>query len=80
MSIDKLDDIVNKYNNTYQIPIKMRPLDIKSSTYTGFDKKNNKEHHKFKAGDHVRVSQNIKHICKRLRSKLVQRNFCYYKG
>ena len=30
--IDKLDDIVNKYNNTYQSTIKMKPVDIKSST------------------------------------------------
>ena len=29
---DKLDDIVNKYNNTYQTTIKMKPADLKSST------------------------------------------------
>ena len=27
--IDKLDDIVNKYNNTYHITIKMKPVDLK---------------------------------------------------
>ena len=32
--IDKLDDIVNKYNNTYHSTIKMKPADEKSSTYT----------------------------------------------
>ena len=32
MYIDRLDDIVNKYNNTYQSSIKMRPVDVKSST------------------------------------------------
>ena len=31
--VDKLDDIVNKYNNTYQRTIKMKPVDVKSSTY-----------------------------------------------
>ena len=31
--IDKLDDIVNKYNNTYHSTIKMKPVDIKSNTY-----------------------------------------------
>ena len=31
--IDKLDNIVDKYNNTYHITIKMRPVDVKSSTY-----------------------------------------------
>ena len=30
--IDKLDDIVNKYNNTYST-IKMKPVDVKSNTY-----------------------------------------------
>ena len=27
--IDKLDDIVNKYNNTYHTTIKMKPADVK---------------------------------------------------
>ena len=31
--IDKLADIVNKYNNTYHRTIKMKPVDVKSSTY-----------------------------------------------
>ena len=30
VSIDKLDDIVNKYNNTYHSTIKMQPVDVKS--------------------------------------------------
>ena len=29
--IGKLDDIVNKYNNTYHSTIKMKPVDIKSN-------------------------------------------------
>ena len=31
--IDKLDNIFNKYNNTYHGKIKMRPVDVKSNTY-----------------------------------------------
>ena len=31
--IDKLDDIVNKYNNTYFSTIKMKPDDVKLNTY-----------------------------------------------
>ena len=31
--IDKLNDIVNKYNSTYHRTIKMKPVDIKSNTY-----------------------------------------------
>ena len=33
MYIDQLDDIVNKYNNTYHHTIKMKPVDIKSNIY-----------------------------------------------
>ena len=31
--IDKLDDIVNEYNNTYHRTIKMNPPDVKDNTY-----------------------------------------------
>ena len=31
--IDKLNDIVDKYSNTYQRIIKMKPVDVKSNTY-----------------------------------------------
>ena len=31
--IDKLDDIVNKYNNKYHNTIKMKLVDVKSNTY-----------------------------------------------
>ena len=30
--IDKLDDIVNKYNSTYHTTIKMKPIDVKDNT------------------------------------------------
>ena len=33
MYIDKLDDIVNKYNNAYHSIIKIKPNDVKLSTY-----------------------------------------------
>ena len=32
--IDKLDDIINKYNNTYHTIIKMKSIDVKSNTHT----------------------------------------------
>ena len=42
--IDKLDDIVNKYNNTYHRTTKMKPVDVKSSTYIDSSKEiNNKD-------------------------------------
>ena len=31
--IGKLARIVNEYNNTYHITIKIKPIDVKSSTY-----------------------------------------------
>ena len=31
--IDKLDDIVNEYNNTKHRTIKMKPIDVKDNTY-----------------------------------------------
>ena len=41
--IDKLDDIVNKYNNTYHCTIKMKPADVKSNTYIDSSKENNEK-------------------------------------
>ena len=39
--IDKLDDIVNKYNNTCHHTIKMKPADIKWKTYIDSSKEDN---------------------------------------
>ena len=39
--IDKLDDIVNKYNNAYHRTIKMKPTDVKSNTYVDSSKQIN---------------------------------------
>ena len=36
--IDKLDDIVHQYNNTYHTTIKMKPTDVKNNTYINTDK------------------------------------------
>ena len=55
MCIDKLDEMVDKYNNTYHTTIKMKPIDINPSIYIDFDKENNKEGPKFKVGNHVRI-------------------------
>ena len=54
--IDKLDDIVNKYNNTYST-IKIKPVDLGSSTDISFNKKCNDKDPKFKVVDHVRISK-----------------------
>ena len=54
--IDKLDDIVNKYNNTYHSTIKIKPVDVKSNIYWLQQKENNKDP-KFKIGDTVKISK-----------------------
>ena len=55
--IDKLDDIVNKYNNTYHRTIKMKPVDVKSNRYINSSKEINDKDPKFKVGDIVRISK-----------------------
>ena len=55
--IDKLDDIVDEYNNTYHTTIKMKPADVKDNTYINADKEINNKDPKFKVGDHVRISK-----------------------
>ena len=52
--IDKLDDIVNEYNNTYHRTIQMKQVDVKDNTYTDFRKEVSDKDPKFKVGDHVR--------------------------
>ena len=39
--IDKLDDIVNKYYNTYHSTIKMKPVHVKPNTYINSSKEIN---------------------------------------
>ena len=55
--IDKLDDIVDEYNNTKHRTIKMKSVDVKDNTYIDFGKEVNDTDPKFKVGDHVRISK-----------------------
>ena len=55
--IDKLDDIVGEYNNTYHRTIKMKPDDVKDNTYIDFNKEVIDKDPKFKVGVHVRISK-----------------------
>ena len=48
--IDKLDDIVGEYNNTYHTTIKIKPIDVKDNTYIN-------TYPKFKVGDHLRTTK-----------------------
>ena len=56
LHIDKFDDIVGEYNNTYHRTIKIKPVDVKDNTSIDFKKEVNDKDPKFKVGDHVRIS------------------------
>ena len=53
--IAKLVNIVNEYNNTYHRTIKMKPVDVKSSTYIDHNAANNDKDFKFEVGGHIRI-------------------------
>ena len=57
MYINKLDNIVNKWNNAYHITIKMKSINTEASTNTDFDIANNDEDPIFKADDRLRISK-----------------------
>ena len=57
MSIDKLNDIVNEYNNTYHRTITMKPVDVENNTYIDSSKKINDKDRKYQVGDQVRISK-----------------------
>ena len=53
--INKIDQIVDKFNNTYHKTIKMKPVDVKSGTYIDFETENNERDSKFRIGNHVNI-------------------------
>ena len=55
--VNKLDDIVDEYNNTYYSTIKMKPVDVENNTYFDFKKEVNDKDPKVKVGDHVTISK-----------------------
>ena len=55
--IDKSDHIVNKYNNTCHRTIKMKPIDVRPSTYIKSSKEINYQDPKSKISDIVRISK-----------------------
>ena len=64
MYTDKLDDFL-EYNNTYHTTIKMKPEDVKSSTYIDFNVESIDKNPKREAGDHVRISKHKNIFAKR---------------
>ena len=54
---DVLDDIVNKYNNTVNRTIKLKPIDVADHSFTEYNEDFNKKDLKLKVGDRVRISK-----------------------
>ena len=52
-----LNDIVDKYNNTYHKTIKMKPIDVKNDSFVEYNEESNEKDPKFKVGDRVRISK-----------------------
>ena len=50
-----LDDIVDKYNNTYHNIIKTKHISVKSASYAEYNVDSNVKDPKFKVGDHVGI-------------------------
>ena len=78
MYIDKLDDVVNKYNNTYHSTIKMKPVDVKSNTYINFSKKVNETDPKFKLVI-VLEYQNTKNFLQKFTLEIGQKKILWLK-
>ena len=50
---DVLDDIVEKYNNTYHRTIKIKPTDVGDDSFAEYIEETNEKDSKFKENDHV---------------------------
>ena len=61
--VNKLDDIVREYDNTYHTTIQMKPVDVKDNTYVYSKKEVNDKDPKFKVGDPVTISKYKKYFC-----------------
>ena len=54
---DVLDDIVDKYNNTFHETIEIKPIDFKSDSYAEYNVDSDEKSPKFKVSDRVRISK-----------------------
>ena len=55
--VNKLDDTVGEYSNTYHSTIQIKPVDVKDNTYIDFKKEVIDKDPKLKVGDYVRISK-----------------------
>ena len=54
---DVLNDIVDKYSNTYHNTSKMNPIYVVDYSFAEHNEESNEKDPKFKVGDHVRISK-----------------------
>ena len=66
---DVSDDIADEYNNTYHRTIKMKPIDVKSDSFAGYNEESNQKDSKF------RISK-CKNILLKDILQIGQSNFC----
>ena len=52
-----LHKVVHKYKNIYFATIKMKPICVQLCTYIDYGFDHNEKDHKFKVGDHMRISK-----------------------
>ena len=57
VDVDKLDDVVHKYNNIYHTATKMKPADVKTNTCIDSRKEITDKDPKFKIIGSVRISK-----------------------
>ena len=55
--INKLNDLVDECSNTYHRAIKMKPIDVKSSTYFDFEIESTDKDPKVTVRHHTRISK-----------------------
>ena len=76
--IDKLEDIVNKYSNTYHSTIKMEPVNIKANTYLDSSKEINNKDPKFNIFILLKY-QNVKMILQKITLQICLKKFLWLK-
>ena len=72
--IDKLEDIVNKYSNTYHSTIEMEPVNIKANTYLDSSKEINNKDPKFNIFILLKY-QNVKMILQKITLQICLKKF-----
>ena len=72
--IEKLEDIVNKYSNTYHSTIKMEPVNIKANTYLDSSKEINNKDPKFNIFILLKY-QNVKMILQKITLQICLKKF-----